>query len=81
MTCAENRAHNNADDREFEVTIAKAGGKRCSSCGATVLRTEGCNHMTCRCKHEFCYICGANWKPKACSHGFYDGNIEVAAQV
>ncbi|KAG9949855.1 hypothetical protein KCU85_g4025, partial [Aureobasidium melanogenum] len=22
-----------------------------------VVLSEGCNHITCRCKHEFCYIC------------------------
>mmetsp|Transcript_32332 Transcript_32332/g.54488 ORF Transcript_32332/g.54488 Transcript_32332/m.54488 type:complete len:522 (+) Transcript_32332:136-1701(+) len=28
------------------------------TCGAIVEKNRGCNHMTCRCKTEFCYLCG-----------------------
>ncbi|EOY27428.1 RING/U-box superfamily protein [Theobroma cacao] len=35
--------------------------RRCSSCHIIVERTEGCLHITCRCKFEFCYACGAEW--------------------
>ncbi len=35
--------------------------RECPNCGVAVQRTEGCNHMTCRCRHEFCYIDGAPW--------------------
>jgi hypothetical protein len=24
---------------------------------------NGCNHVTCICRHEFCYVCGADWTP------------------
>lgn len=26
-------------------------------------KTEGCNHMTCKCGHQFCYLCGERWHP------------------
>lgn len=32
--------------------------QRCPGCGEDVERTQGCNHMTCRCRTHFCYICG-----------------------
>lgn len=31
---------------------------KCSRCSALVQRAEGCNHMTCTCGHEFCWLCG-----------------------
>ncbi|OMO65973.1 Zinc finger, C6HC-type [Corchorus olitorius] len=34
---------------------------KCPSCHMMVEKTEGCIHMTCRCKFEFCYRCGAEW--------------------
>ncbi|CAH9075798.1 unnamed protein product [Cuscuta epithymum] len=35
--------------------------RRCPSCQFYVDKTEGCLHITCRCKFEFCYACGATW--------------------
>jgi len=35
--------------------------KRCPTCQVFIERTEGCNHMTCRCGHNFCYVCLADW--------------------
>ena len=31
---------------------------KCKKCGSLVQKAEGCNHMTCRCGHEFCWLCG-----------------------
>lgn len=60
MGCAEARAADPAA-REHAAWIAAGNGRHCPRCTVLVQRTEGCNHMTCRCTHEFCYICGANW--------------------
>ena len=40
--------------------------KRCpaSGCGHLVERTEGCNHMHCRCGCDFCYQCGAAYSDR-----------------
>ncbi len=32
--------------------------KTCPSCSEGVFKQEGCNHMTCRCRCQFCYVCG-----------------------
>ncbi|KAI1428167.1 hypothetical protein F5Y12DRAFT_78419 [Xylaria sp. FL1777] len=44
-----------------------AGWKRCNACQAFVEHTDGCQHMTCRCGAEFCYVCGARWKTCECT--------------
>ncbi|KAI1372721.1 hypothetical protein F4677DRAFT_449207 [Hypoxylon crocopeplum] len=43
------------------------GWKRCYGCHAYVEHREACQHMTCRCGAEFCYVCGARWRTCTCS--------------
>jgi hypothetical protein len=33
----------------------------CYHCGKYVSKTNGCDHITCVCKGEFCYLCLSNW--------------------
>ncbi|RNA34747.1 ariadne-2 isoform X2 [Brachionus plicatilis] len=44
----------------------------CPKCKVCIEKNGGCSHMTCnRCKHEFCWVCGNDWK----THGpTYDCN-------
>ncbi|CAM0947208.1 unnamed protein product [Alopecurus aequalis] len=35
--------------------------KRCPKCQFFVEKSDGCLHITCRCKFEFCYGCGNQW--------------------
>lgn len=42
--------------------------KDCPKCNASIEKSGGCNHMTCKktsCKYEFCWVCLGPWK----SHG------------
>jgi len=50
---------NNAGDQRFEAHVREQGMKRCPNCGHSVYKESGCNHMTCRCKHHFCYVCSS----------------------
>ncbi|KAK7941261.1 uncharacterized protein PG986_013648 [Apiospora aurea] len=47
----------------------EAGWKRCVGCRAYVEHSDACQHMTCRCGAQFCYVCGARWRTCACTMG------------
>lgn len=36
--------------------------KQCPKCLEPIEKNRGCNHMSCRCKHEFCWVCLGDWK-------------------
>jgi hypothetical protein len=52
-------------DRQFSEDRSKnwltANAKLCS-CGKWVQKKDGCDHMTCLCGAEWCYICGASYR-------------------
>lgn len=35
--------------------------KLCPQCRNPIEKNSGCNHMTCRCGHEFCWVCIKPW--------------------
>ncbi|KAL8692630.1 MAG: hypothetical protein Q9218_002394, partial [Villophora microphyllina] len=45
----------------------RAGWRRCYNCRALVELNTGCRHITCKCRAEFCYTCGARWRTCACT--------------
>lgn len=45
----------------------RAGWRRCYRCRAIVELSSGCRHITCKCRAEFCYTCGAQWRTCACT--------------
>ncbi|KAF9000394.1 hypothetical protein BDQ17DRAFT_1282031 [Cyathus striatus] len=59
MTCEESRISRNPMEQErLNDEWAKANGvKKCPRCQVLVQKTEGCNHMSCRCGAHFCWIC------------------------
>ncbi|KAH7035278.1 uncharacterized protein B0I36DRAFT_318018 [Microdochium trichocladiopsis] len=57
-------------DRDLAQTNELAeeeGWKRCYGCNAFVEHREACQHMTCRCGAEFCYVCSARWRTCHCT--------------
>lgn len=41
--------------------------KKCPNCGNAIEKNKGCNHMTCKCKYEFCWYCLEECK-NPCDH-------------
>ncbi|KAI0690700.1 hypothetical protein BC835DRAFT_1548023 [Cytidiella melzeri] len=44
----------------------QCGWQRCHSCHHLVEKSDGCHHITCICKAQFCYLCNAPWKTCEC---------------
>ncbi|KAI0119093.1 hypothetical protein F4814DRAFT_226016 [Daldinia grandis] len=64
------------DDWELDAVLKmgeKSGWRRCYKCRSLVELTQGCTHMTCRCRAQFCYICGAVWDQMVGCPGFCNG--------
>ncbi|KAJ4381375.1 hypothetical protein N0V86_003724 [Didymella sp. IMI 355093] len=59
----------NEDYKKFKQTATEKGFQECPTCASTVELAEACNHITCECGAEFCYICGESWPGMhACPH-------------
>ncbi|KAL7271737.1 hypothetical protein RUND412_005477 [Rhizina undulata] len=61
------------EDPDLMATLelgAKSGWMRCKLCHALVELSSGCQHITCRCKAQWCYRCGKDWR--TCGHNTYD---------
>lgn len=56
----------NEEDRKFMMLVKGAKFKQCPNCKFWVEKNEGCDHMTCRCKYEFCYVCGGKYNRCKC---------------
>lgn len=66
LQCSEFQSLPSTDKTEADFLLLKLAEdrkwRRCGKCQSMVELTYGCNHITCRCHHEFCYVCGISWK-------------------
>lgn len=72
LTCSEYKEINSNldytdEDKRFMTYAISSKCKQCPKCKFWVEKSRGCNHMTCRCLYEFCYLCGAIHKTCKCS--------------
>ncbi|KAI1211815.1 uncharacterized protein F4807DRAFT_450548 [Annulohypoxylon truncatum] len=68
------------DDWELKAVLKmgeKSGWRRCYKCRTLVELSQGCTHMTCRCRAQFCYICGAVWDPMVGCPNVCNGEAEM----
>ncbi|KAK4441151.1 hypothetical protein Salat_0450000 [Sesamum alatum] len=52
------------EDKKLKSLATENLWRQCSKCNHMVSLAAGCYHIYCRCGHEFCYTCGAEWKNK-----------------
>ncbi|KAK3994938.1 ribonucleases P/MRP protein subunit POP1 [Cladorrhinum sp. PSN332] len=68
------------EDRDLDAVLKigeSSGWRRCYKCRTLVELVQGCTHITCRCKAQFCYICGAVWDPSVGCPSFCNGEEEL----
>ncbi|KAH6646917.1 hypothetical protein BKA67DRAFT_595096 [Truncatella angustata] len=67
-------------DTELEAVLKigeASGWRRCYKCRNLVELTQGCSHMTCRCRAQFCYVCGGVWDASVGCPNFCNGEEEL----
>ncbi|KAF8194705.1 hypothetical protein BJ912DRAFT_1141524 [Pholiota molesta] len=59
MTCEERKIHRDPglQERLNDELARQQGFKKCPQCSVFIEKTEGCNHMTCKCGAHICWIC------------------------
>ena len=59
MTCDERKLHINPAEQERLTNewAAMNGVKKCPTCSVWLEKTEGCNHMSCKCGAHICWRC------------------------
>ena len=55
------------EDESVNQWATSVGAKRCTRCKYWVHKNEGCDHMTCRCGYQFCYVCGGKYQDCDCT--------------
>ncbi|KAL4512950.1 hypothetical protein ABPG72_017635 [Tetrahymena utriculariae] len=72
QTCKEYQISNKytEQDKNFEQLVKGQKFKQCSKCKMWVEKITGCDHMTCRCRYQFCYKCGGPYLRCDCKPQF-----------
>ena len=67
LTCAEQKLQNDPEEQQrlTDQLAMDLGFKKCPRCNIWTEKTEGCNHMSCKCGAHFCWICVQIFDPEA----------------
>lgn len=68
----------NIEDITMHQLAQRNSWRRCRQCRQVLELVEGCYHVSCRCGHEFCFSCGAEYRYGAptCQCELRDENSE-----
>jgi ariadne-1 len=62
LMCLDLRSWNEMTSGREDQWINSLVTQKCPMCRQSIEKNEGCIHMTCVCKYEFCWICLKVWK-------------------
>ncbi|KAF9468397.1 hypothetical protein BDZ94DRAFT_784579 [Collybia nuda] len=65
---------------EVRTLARREGWQTCPECHAIIELNQGCYHMTCRCRAQFCYVCAVPWKNCTCPQWDEARLIDTAQQ-
>ncbi|KZP26851.1 hypothetical protein FIBSPDRAFT_731775 [Athelia psychrophila] len=59
MTCEERKLNDDRNEQERlnDEFATQSGFKKCPQCAVWIEKTEGCNHMACKCGAHICWVC------------------------
>ncbi|KZP02785.1 hypothetical protein FIBSPDRAFT_699679, partial [Athelia psychrophila] len=59
MTCAERKLNNDPEEQErlSDELATQSGFKKCPQCAVWIEKTEGSNHIACKCGAHICWVC------------------------
>ena len=83
-TSCKERAHPGEDcaiaasTLQVRLLAKSRGWQTCPGCNGIVELSQGCFHITCRCKEEFCYLCAVRWKHCTCPQWDEDRLVDAA---
>ena len=77
LTCC-TFAHKTTTENDFINQAIDA--RLCPGCGILTNRSSGCNHITCRCGYEWCYVCECRWSSAhyTCVDGGYSSGCVIS---
>ncbi|CAK7210873.1 hypothetical protein SBRCBS47491_000925 [Sporothrix bragantina] len=64
--CPEASAQDRRHQELADELAREEGWRHCIRCAVLIEHREACQHMTCRCGAEFCYVCGLVWRTCHC---------------
>ena len=64
--CPEASAEDRRHQQLADELAREEGWRHCIRCAVLIEHREACQHMTCRCGAEFCYVCGRAWRTCHC---------------
>lgn len=65
----EGDCHKDTAVQSLMAAAGEAGFQQCRECKRIIELMSGCNHITCTCGADFCYLCGVKWKTCNCDMG------------